>query len=239
MCTIVFAAKTIRDEWRTGFDPLVEWVGNSDDIAANMGDGKQYPMGPTCHFKGKEIPCFCCPSESVTITGHLLTEMLRAIDKLEVYDCSIGLNPFLLLDGHGSCFELEFLEYINTCESKWCGNIGLPYGTSYWQVGDSSEQNGCFKMALTKCKQALVTAKNDAKLPYEINRADIVKLVKDAWKISFARVETNKKSVLHRGWGPKALNYNALFHPEIVLSNPNSEETGNEGKKSKNTSKHQ
>jgi hypothetical protein len=55
-----------------------------------------------------------------------------------------------------------------------------PYGTSYWQVGDSSEQNECFKMSLTKNKQALVTAKNDANLPYEINRTDVVKLVKDS-----------------------------------------------------------
>jgi hypothetical protein len=29
----------------------------------------------------------------------------------------------------------------------------------YWQVGESSEQNQCFKMALTKAKQYLVTKK--------------------------------------------------------------------------------
>jgi len=34
--------------------------------------------------------------------------------------------------------------------------IGVPYGTSYWQVGDSPEQNGCYKMALTSEKAALV-----------------------------------------------------------------------------------
>ena len=55
--------------------------------------------------------------------------------------------------------NFDFLEYINTCESKWYVNIGLPYGTSYWQVGDSTEQNGCFKMALSKAKQELVTKK--------------------------------------------------------------------------------
>ncbi len=127
----------------------------------------------------------------------------------------------MILDSLGSRFKLEFLEYFNTCETKWCVNIGLPYGTSYWQVGDLSEQNGCLKMALTKYKQALVTAKNDANLPYEINKTDVVKLVKDSWKDSFARVETNKKAVLHRGWGSKALNYNVLLHPEIASSNPN------------------
>jgi hypothetical protein len=30
---------------------------------------------------------------------------------------------------------------------------------SYWQVGDSSEQNGCFKMALIRAKSELVLKK--------------------------------------------------------------------------------
>jgi hypothetical protein len=59
-----------------------------------------------------------------------------------VFDRSTGLNPFLLLDGHGSPFDLEFLEYVMAADTKWHVEIGLPYGTSYWQVGDSSEQNG-------------------------------------------------------------------------------------------------
>jgi hypothetical protein len=28
-------------------------------------------------------------------------------------------------------------------------------------------------------------------------------------------VTTNKKAIANRGWGPKALNYNVLLHPEI------------------------
>jgi len=78
---------------------------------------------------------------------------------LDVFDRSTGLNPFLILDGHGSRFELEFLEYINKVEHKWVVKIGLPYGTSYWQVVDSTEQNGCLMMAPTREKQALVTKK--------------------------------------------------------------------------------
>jgi hypothetical protein len=125
------------------------------------------------------------------------------------------------LDGHGSRFDLEFLECINSEEIKWHVNIGLPYGTSYWQVGDSTEQNGCFKMALSKAKQELVTKKNDAGLSFEIN-----KTVKDSVKVSFARVQHNQKAVLHRGWGPRALNMNVLLHPEIMASKPaSSDET--------------
>jgi len=150
-------------------------IGSEDNIEENCGDNKPYPFGPTCTFNGKEIPCFCCNSESGSITGPLLTSMLSYIDTKEVFDRSTGLSPFLLLDGHGSRCDLEFLEYINSEETKWHVNIGLPYGTSYWQVGDSTEQNGCFKMALSKAKQELVTKKNDAGLPFEINKTDIVK----------------------------------------------------------------
>ena len=156
--------------------------------------------------------------------------MLKYLDELEVFDQSTGLSPFLILDGHGSRFELEFLEYINTCETKWKVNIGLPNDTSYWQVGNSMEQNGCFKMALSKAKQKLVTAKNDNGLPFEINKTDVVKLVKEAWSVSFDRVETNQKAVLERGSGPKALNYNVLCHPEISSSKPEGDDNGEEKK---------
>ena len=85
--------------------------------------------------------------------------MLRFIDSREVFDRTTGLRPFLLLDGHGSRFDLEFLEYINAEETKWNVDIGLPYGTSYWQVGDSSAQNGSFKMKPTKVKNDLTSKK--------------------------------------------------------------------------------
>ena len=64
--------------------------------------------------------------------------------------------------------------------------------------------------------------KNESGSPFEINKTDVVKLVKNAWKVSFARVETNRKAVLHRGWGPKALNMNVLRNPEILGTKPNS-----------------
>ncbi len=46
-----------------------------------------------------------------------------------------------------------------------------------------------------------------------------MKLVRESWSASFAKVETNRKAVLTRGWGPKALNYNVLLHKEIIGTN--------------------
>jgi hypothetical protein len=91
-----------------------------------------------------------------------------AIDKLNVFDHRNGPNPFLLLYRHGSQFELDFLSYIHAEDMKWDVCIGLPYGTSYWQVSDSMEQNGCFKMALTKDKQQVVQYKHDNGLDFMI-----------------------------------------------------------------------
>jgi hypothetical protein len=190
MCAIIFSGKTMKDEWRLGSNPFVEWVGEEDDVSANIGEGKAMLLGPECIYNGKHLPCFCCCSENGSITGPLLKQMLQAIDTLNVFDHNgTGLNPFLLLDGHGSRFDLEFLEYINSQETQWDVCIGLPYGTSYWQVGDSSEQNGCFKMSLSQAKQELDTKKNDAGLEFAIHKTDVVELVQQAWLSSFARVQ--------------------------------------------------
>ena len=68
-------------------------------------------------------------------------------------------TPFLLLDGHGSRLELPFLSYVNKPMHKWVVCIGVPNGTSLWQVGDSTEQNGCFKMYCSEYKNKLTSKK--------------------------------------------------------------------------------
>jgi hypothetical protein len=73
----------------------------------------------------------------------------------------------------------------------------------------------CFQSEKSSCH-----TKNGSNLPYEINKTDLVKLVKEAWAVSFAHEETIGWAVLNRGWGPKALNYNVLLHPEILVSKP-------------------
>jgi hypothetical protein len=88
MCTIFFAAKTLKDKWRLGFDPFVEWIGEEDDISQNIGEGKSMPEGPKCIYNVKCLPCFCCSSENGSITGPLLMQMLQAINEVNVFDCT-------------------------------------------------------------------------------------------------------------------------------------------------------
>ncbi len=217
MCAIIFAAKELDAQWVLGLDRSAPWIGDQKNVKGNAGGlGKPFPMGPTCNVNEVEIPTFCCASENGSITADLLVAMLASIDKLGVFDRTDGVAPFLLLDGHGSRFDLKFLQYINSPRTTWNVCIGVPYGTSYWQVGDSTKQNRCFKMALAKYKRSLLKWKTECRLEFAVEEKDVVLLVHRAWLDSFARVSTNKKAIAERGWNP--LIYNCLAHPEILAT---------------------
>jgi len=70
----------------------------------------------------------------------------------------------IILDGHESQLKPSFLNYIHGVNTKWKVCFGIPYGTSYWQVGDAPEQNGSFKMAWVRAKHYLISFKQDCGL---------------------------------------------------------------------------
>ena len=148
-------------------------------------------------------------------------KMLRAIDKIGVFDRSDDLCPSCILDGHGSRFELPFWRFVNDKNStgtKWNACVGALYGTSYWQVGDSSEQNGCLKLALIRpFKHELLRRKELAGVEFKIKKEDITYIASQAWWAdSFACVVHNQSAIADRGWNP--LDYNCLLHPEIAAT---------------------
>jgi hypothetical protein len=227
MCAIIMEGKSINSDAVTGIDVFAQKVGNETDpdfVQNNTGPGKLYPLGPTCEFKGKQVPCVVAHTESGSITSELLASFLKHMDDLQVFPRDDpNVKPFLLLDGHGSRLELPFLSYVNNEEHPWVVCIGVPYGTSYWQVGDSTEQNGSYKMAITKAKTELVLKKQ--RCCWENARVEtyeIVVVVNAAWEKSFARVEQNKKAIAARGWHP--LTRNLLDHPEIAETKDNDQE---------------
>ena len=108
-----------------GFNPSAIWIGDEDNVRANTGGvDKRYPQGPTCRIKGIDVPTFCCCSENGSITADLLVDMLSVMDKKNLFDRSDGVAPFLLLDGHGSRFDLKFLRYVNNAATTWNACIG-------------------------------------------------------------------------------------------------------------------
>jgi hypothetical protein len=55
-------------------------------------------------------------------------EALKHIDFFDIFDQSEA-TPVLLLDGHGSIFDIDFLDYVTKKETERCALIGVPYGT--------------------------------------------------------------------------------------------------------------
>jgi hypothetical protein len=78
----------------------------------------------------------------------------------------------------------------------------LSYGTSVWQLRDSAEQNGAFKIESKKAKAETFMCKTRVGLPATLERSDIVRIVNIAWQKSFGRVDTNLKAIAECGWAP-------------------------------------
>lgn len=101
--------------------------------------------------------------------GEMASDILRRIhkrlDELDVFTwIPNGPTPMVLYDGHDSRLQVKFLSCINQPNQfgspMWKAYIGLPNGTSKWQVRDSTEQNGTWKMAMTRRKDMLVLFKS-------------------------------------------------------------------------------
>ena len=102
------------------------------------------------------MPCLTRWSPNGSITLAILIDILATLDHIKCVDRSNGRKPFLLVDGHGSRFQLDFLKYVIDPAHEWVVVIGVPYGTALWQVGDSSEQNGAYNISLAKGKEILL-----------------------------------------------------------------------------------
>ena len=132
-------------------------------------------------------------------------------------------RPCLLLDGHGSRLSIPFLRYINYLDEKgnsiseanhaWHCYIGLPNGTAFWQVGDSSQQNGRFKVNIRREKEYIRNQQRMYREQIKISRFHVVLMVGLVWSKCFGDVAGNKHAILERGWNP--LNRGCLVHPEI------------------------
>jgi hypothetical protein len=139
--------------------------------------------------------------------------MLKVMDDLEVFErIPGGPVPFLLLDGHHSRLEVKFLDYIFDPADKGFVCIGVRYTTHYWQVADSSELNGTYKMVLTRAKEVHFLAKPPGHRGW--SSTDIIPLVNFAYPLSFGIVERGKKAIQNCGWGP--LNYALLQNADIL-----------------------
>jgi hypothetical protein len=224
MCVVIIDSAKENSLVRTGVDTGCKNINvethQSDDefsfFERNLGKDKLYPGGPTCTFKSKKVPCMVEFSVGGGMTGMILAKIFQTLDSLEIYkeDREQGLRPFVLLDGHQTRFHLDFLSYINNPNHRWSVCIGVPYGTALWQVGDSPEQNGNFKISMSKKKEEILNKRTASIVTGDdLVPTDIIPLVVYSWQKSFAVVDTNKKAICDRGWYP--LNRILLLEPVL------------------------
>ena len=226
MCVVIFAGVERNVLMETGVDTSKFGDGSNLDLDKiqedldffrdNFGDGKLFPGGPTCKYNGKEVPCMIRYSRGGGITPDILTDILKTLDTLGVFEKERenGIKPFLLLDGHQSRFSVPFLQYITDPSHPWKVCIGVPYGTAIWQIGDSVEQNGRYKITSSVIKQRLLRRRIcEMVSEVEILPTDIIIIINAAWNKSFADKKGNKEAIVQRGWFP--LNRNLLLLPEL------------------------
>ena len=150
-------------------------------IANHFGEGKAFPGGPVCEFKGKKIPTLVQWSEHGGITGEILTNVLKKLDCCGVIDrTDASVKPFLLVDAHGSRLSLQFLSYINDDKHKWSVCIGVPYGTHLWQVADAEQLNGELTRLFAIAKEKLLRKKTHHGLAPSITRTDVMPMFSGA-----------------------------------------------------------
>ena len=164
LCLIIIAGVQEKFEVKFGIDIDATPEGDPSDadyFKKNHGKGKLFRMGPECCFNGKTVPCMVQWPPSGSKTSIILWDSLATMDHYDLFDQSSNRKPFLLLDGNQSRFELPFLEYVTNTDNPWMVCIGIPYGTSMWQVADLKQQNGSFKISIGKAKQKLLSKRLD------------------------------------------------------------------------------
>ena len=219
LCLIIIAGVQEKFEVECGINidatPEVD-PSDADYFEKNHGKGKLFPMGPECCFNGKTLPCMVQWSPSGSITSVILRDALATMDHYDLFDRSSNRMPFLPLDRHQSRFELPFLEYVTNTDHPWMVCIGILYGTSMWQVADSKQQNGSFKITIGKAKEKQLSKRLETNMDSPgIYPTDIMSIVNDAWDDSFAVDKSNKIAISDQGWCP--LNY-VLLNDDNVKS---------------------
>ena len=221
MLVIIFAAKKLPKSWCLGIDVFADY--DEDNYENNFGIGRRYPGLQLFREDGTIIPICWAASPKACMTGEILTLVFRQMDKLGITKRGFNENgspvtPLVILDGHPSRMDSEFLTYINEITSKWTAVLGAPYGTSKWQLHDDEAQNGSFKIALANAKKKMYLKKRVNGLPIAIKPQEIVLVVKDAVDLSFMSIDNTLSACCKRGMYP--FNRNPLDDPEVLRSAP-------------------
>ena len=220
MVVIIFASSSDKIDplWVKGIDIMQAPTNNIEDsiefLKEAHGESGICGGAPKCRFRGKVVDTHIDWLPHGGIDSAMLVRIFKKMDDYNIFERTENLNPFVLLDGHHSRFEVDFLQYIINDAHKWHVCIGIPYGTHLWQIGDSTEQNGTYKIAEYERKQQIFQRKRELMQNPSIRHTDIVPIVKYACSKSFFKTKSNKRAITDRGWNP--LNRALLQHPAVL-----------------------
>ena len=91
MCLVIIAGVQEKWEVETGIDIDADQVGDCIDpdfFINNRGEGKMFPLGPDCTFKGKKVPTMVRWSQSGSITSIILRDALATMDHHNLFERS-------------------------------------------------------------------------------------------------------------------------------------------------------
>jgi hypothetical protein len=102
---------------------------------------------------------------------------------------------FLIIDGRKRRLDPMLLTYINDDNHVWKVCLGVPYATSYWQVG--------IQGMLVPRKMKLFSYKCNRGMLLCINPWDVISVMKRCFGHSYGRVQTNNKNAMSdQDWCP-------------------------------------
>ena len=222
MIVVIFPGKTENPNWICGVDVFVPY--DQANPHNNHGPGKKHPGLELRRDDGSKVPIYFAYSENASMTGDILKGVFEAMDEEGITTREFDENgkpvvyPLVILDGHGSRTHSGFLTYVNNDSTLWLPILGVPYGTSIWQLHDDKRQNGAFKGALVDAKRKFFRKKREHGLKPEILPTEIVIVAQDAIMNSFMNLGFTLRALSHRGWYP--YNRNTLMDPQIISSAP-------------------
>jgi len=130
MYVVIFYGKHLNSMAEMGVNIFTEAIGEVSyrDYIIKIVKNKRFPGWPTYTHNGIDIECMCEWTENGSVTSDILRKIFVTLDTLKIFNRSTGITPVLLLDDHGSRFQIPFLQYINNPDHLWAAIIGVPYG---------------------------------------------------------------------------------------------------------------
>lgn len=148
--------------------------------------------GPACTFCGKKYNAIVVVLQARLSIQQSLPTCSNTWMQTKFTIKLIKKTHIFILDGHHSHMDVEILAYVNETAHECFVCLGVPYSKHTWQLVDSSQINGVFKIQSAKTNCGCLWYKNNNQ---SLTETDIVTIVKTAFSKGFANVVNTQKAI--------------------------------------------